>query len=188
MAHDAGMTVVFAAVNSGPATNTLNRYCVAPWVICVPAGEKDGKPLADFSSGEIPADALYHPTITAPGVSIAAARATTGIFINTFFAVDLLALGTDAIYYAVASGTSMATPHVSGTAALMLEANPALTPDQVKTILQTSATPMPGYAMHEVGAGYLNAYNAVTQVLALRVTRFEETAALPAPAGGGERL
>ena len=184
IAHDAGLVVVFAAGNSGPALNTLNPYCVAPWVICVAAGAKDGTTLADFSSRGIPGDSLYHPTITAPGVSIAAARATTGVFINTFFAVDFLQLGADAIYYAVASGTSMATPHVSGTAALMLEANPALTPDQVKTILQTSATPMPGYAMHEVGAGYLNAYNAVTQVLALRVTRFEESAAILAPAGG----
>jgi len=49
--------------------------------------------------------------------------------------------------------------------ALMLEANPALTPDQVKTVLTSSATPMPGYAEHEVGAGYLNAYAAVHAVL-----------------------
>src|SRR2546422_5338224 len=105
-------------------------------------------------------------SISAPGVNIAAARATTGIVINTFFAVDLARLGTDAAWYAVASGTSMATPHVSGTAALMLEANPGLTPDQVKALLESSATPMSGYAPYEVGAGYLNAYDAVTQALA----------------------
>ena len=127
-AHDAGLVVVFAAGNAGPTTDTLNPYCVAPWVICVAAGAKDGTTLADFSSRGIPGDALYHPTITAPGVNIAAARATTGIVINTFFAVDLVRLGTEAAWYAVASGTSMATPHVSGTAALMLEANPGLTP------------------------------------------------------------
>jgi serine protease AprX len=55
----------------------------------------------------------------------------------------------------------MATPHVSGTVALMLEANPALTPDQVKSALQASAAPMLAYERHEVGAGYLNAYGAV---------------------------
>ena len=164
-AHDAGLVVVFAAGNAGPTTDTLNPYCVAPWVICVAAGAKDGTTLADFSSRGIPGDALYHPTITAPGVNIAAARATTGIVINTFFAVDLARLGTDAAWYAVASGTSMATPHVSGTAALMLEANPGLTPDQVKALLESSATPMSGYALFEVGAGYLNAYDAVTQAL-----------------------
>jgi len=161
MAHDAGMVVVWAAANSGPGTNTLNPYCVAPWAICVAAGLKDGRTLADFSSRGIAGDSLYHPTLTAPGVDIVAARTATGIYINTFFAVDLINIGTDAVYYAAASGTSMATPHVSGTVALMLEANPSLTPDQVKSLLQTTATPMPGYAVHEVGAGYLNAYQAV---------------------------
>jgi serine protease AprX len=164
LAHDGGLVVVFAAGNDGPNSNTLNPYCVAQWVICVAAGEKNGRVLADFSSRGVPGDALYQPTITAPGVNIAAARATSGIVMNTFFAVDLINLGTDATYYAVASGTSMATPHVSGTVALMLEANPALTPDQVKSTLQLTATPMPGYQRHEVGAGYLNAYEAVRAV------------------------
>ena len=67
----------------------------------------------------------------------------------------------------------------------MLQANPGLTPDQIKTLLETSATLMPGFALHEVGAGYLNAYDAVTQALALgaAVTRVEERATLLAPAG-----
>lgn len=160
-AHDAGLAVLFAAGNAGPDPNTLNPYCVAPWVICVAAGHKDGRTLADFSSRGVAGDPLYHPTITAPGVNIAAARATTGIVINTFFAVDLIDLGTDAVWYAAASGTSMATPHVSGTIALMLEANPGLTPDLMKGILEETATPMPGYGEHEVGAGTLNAFEAV---------------------------
>jgi serine protease AprX len=164
LAHDAGMVVVFAAGNDGPNTNTLNPYCVAPWVICVAAGSKTSRTLADFSSRGIPGDPLYHPTLTAPGMVIASARAPSGVVIGAFFVFDLASLGTDAVYYAKASGTSMATPHVSGTVALMLEANPELTPDQVKTALQTSATPMPGYQQHEVGAGYLNAYQAVLAV------------------------
>jgi serine protease AprX len=161
IAHDAGLVVVFAAGNEGPGLNTLNPYCVAPWVICVAAGEKDGRSVADFSSRGVPGDPLLRPTVTAPGVDIAAARATTGIVLNTFFAVDLLALGPDAVSYAVASGTSMATPHVSGTVALMLEANPALDPDTVKSLLVQTATPMPGFGVHEAGAGYLNAFEAV---------------------------
>jgi serine protease AprX len=164
IAHDAGLVVVFAAGNDGPGLNTLSPYCVAPWVICAAAGQKDGHTLAEFSSRGIPGDPRAHPTLTAPGVDIASARATTGIVINSFFAVDLVNLGTDAVYYAAASGTSMATPHVSGTVALMLEANPALTPDQVKSALERTATPMPGYQQHEVGAGYLNAYEAVSAV------------------------
>lgn len=160
-AHDAGLVVLFAAGNAGPDPNTLNPYCIAPWVICVAAGHKDGRTLADFSSRGVAGDPLYHPTITAPGVNIAAARATTGIVINTFFAVDLIDLGTDAVWYAAASGTSMATPHVSGTIALMLEANPGLTPDLMKGILEETATPMPGYGEPKVGAGYLNVLEAV---------------------------
>ncbi len=164
IAHDAGLVVVFAAGNDGPGLNTLSPYCVAPWVICAAAGQKDGHTLAEFSSRGIPGDPRYHPTLTAPGVDIASARATTGIVMNGFFAVDLVNLGADAVYYAAASGTSMATPHVSGTVALMLEANPALTPDQVKSVLEATATPMPRYQPHEVGAGYLNAYEAVRAV------------------------
>ncbi len=164
IAHDAGLTVVFAAGNEGPGLNSLSPYCVAPWVICAAAGHKDGARLADFSSRGVPGDSLHHPTLTAPGVDIASARATTGIVINTFFAVDVINLGTDAVSYAAASGTSMATPHVSGTVALMLEANPALTPDQVKSALELTATPMPGYQPYEVGAGYLNAFEAVRTV------------------------
>jgi serine protease AprX len=164
IAHDAGLAVVFAAGNEGPGTNTLSPYCVAPWVICAAAGHKDGRTLAEFSSRGIAGDPDYHPTLTAPGVDIASARATTGIAINTFFAVDFINLGADAVSYAAASGTSMATPHVSGTVALLLEANPILSPDQVKATLQLTATPMPGYQQHEVGAGYLNAYEAVRAV------------------------
>lgn len=164
IARDAGVVVVFAAGNDGPDSNTLNPYCVAQWVICVAAGHKDGRRLADFSSRGISGDPLRHPTLTAPGADIAAARATTGIVINSFFAVDLVNLGADAVSYAAASGTSMATPHVSGTVALMLEANPDLTPDQVKAVLESTATPMPGFQRHEVGAGYLNALEAVRAV------------------------
>jgi serine protease AprX len=161
IARDAGLVVLFAAGNEGPGANTLNPYCVAQWVICVAAGNKDGRTLAGFSSRGVAGDPVLHPTVTAPGVDIASARATTGIVINAFFAVDVVDLGADAVSYAVASGTSMATPHVAGAVALLLEANPALTPDQVKAALEATAIPMPGLQRHEVGAGYLNAFEAV---------------------------
>jgi serine protease AprX len=157
-AYERGMTVVFAAGNSGPEEDTLNPYSVAPWVIGVAAGEKDGRTLADFSSRGRPGDDLYHPTLTAPGVSIVASRASTdpgGTRDATTIPPEHLPS------YTNKSGTSMATPHVSGVAALMLETDPGLTPDQVKDILVQTATPMP-YEEWEAGAGYLDAYGAVT--------------------------
>ena len=62
----------------------------------------------------------------------------------------------------------VATPHVSGTMALMEEVNPALGPDAIRRIITGTATPMPGYAGFEVGSGYLDAYAAVQRARALR--------------------
>ena len=66
-------------------------------------------------------------------------------------------------FYTTASGTSFSAPQVAGTIALMLETNPALTASQIKDILQRSATPLPPYYRHEVGAGMLNVHAAVLQ-------------------------
>src|SRR5262249_38324396 len=56
---------------------------------------------------------------------------------------------------------SMAAPVVAGTAALMLQANPALTPNAVKAILQYTAQTYAGYDALTQGAGFLNAYGAI---------------------------
>ena len=58
----------------------------------------------------------------------------------------------------------MATPFAAGVAALMLDADPTLSPDDIKQIMTDTATKMPGYADFEVGAGYINAYAAVDKV------------------------
>ncbi|SEQ38083.1 serine protease AprX [Virgibacillus subterraneus] len=171
-AFDRGITVLFAAGNSGPGENTHNPYAKAPWVISVAAGEKDGT-LADFSSrgtkgvgGTFEVDGQSwtwkdEPTITAPGVDIISTRVMAP--------VSSLAADKDAEliepaylpYYTTMSGTSMATPHVAGVVALMLEANPELSPSEVKNYLQQTATNMPGYESWEVGTGYVNAFAAV---------------------------
>jgi serine protease AprX len=175
--HDRGITVVFAAGNDGPDQNTLNPYSVAPWVIGVAAtcsftdsvgraDQCDGGMLAGFSSRGIPGDAVYHPTVAAPGVYITSTRASTGSVLNGLDAPDdVLTCGirTEFLpFYTCASGTSMATPHVTGVVALMQErAAGGLTPDQVRTILIQTADPLPGYALFEVGAGLVNALEAV---------------------------
>lgn len=162
--YDAGITVVFAASNSG-GPNTLNPYSASPWVISVAAGTKDLQ-LADFSSRgrlEGPWDrraaqrddsGIYRPTVTAPGQDIEAAKSA---------AATLMAGGVDPEYpmYTYASGTSMATPHVAGAVALMLEARPTLTPQHVIDVIEGTADNMPAYEIFEVGLGHLDAYGAV---------------------------
>jgi serine protease AprX len=66
------------------------------------------------------------------------------------------------------SDTSMAIPHVSGTVALVEEANPALGPDGIERVIMATVTLMPWYAEFEAGAGYLDAYEAVARARALR--------------------
>ncbi|MGH7672367.1 MAG: S8 family serine peptidase, partial [Gemmatimonadales bacterium] len=189
--HDRGITVVFAAGNCGtgdptgidcptPDESQLNPYSVAPWVIGVAASCsatdtlarglhcQPGGMLADFSSRGLPGDPLYRPTVTAPGVHVLSARASTGTVLNALDAnhdFDLTSscgLRTEfAAFYTCASGTSMASPHVAGVVALMQErAGGRLTPDQVRSLL-AQASPLAGYAVFEVGAGLVNALEAV---------------------------
>ncbi len=67
-------------------------------------------------------------------------------------------------FYTQISGTSMATPFVAGTIALMLDADPTLSVDEIRDILTSTTSRMPGYEDFEVGSGYLNAYAAVDKV------------------------
>src|SRR5947207_13438834 len=59
------------------------------------------------------------------------------------------------------SGTSMATPVVSGAAALLLQANPKLTPNMIKMILMYTAGPLAGFNMLEQGTAELNVEGAM---------------------------
>jgi serine protease AprX len=198
MAYDRNISVVFAGANSGPAKGTWNTYAKAPWVIGVAAGTKEGD-LAGFSSRGTPReerlgnadpnDDFDVPTITAPGTGrsfasnasrftsdMVSVRATTNLTSNG--TTDDAELPASAIpFYTQISGTSMATPFVAGAIALMLDADPTLTPDEIKQILQETASKMPGRAEWEVGAGYLNAYAAVDKVFnrSRNYANFQET-------------
>ncbi|MEW6734062.1 MAG: S8 family serine peptidase [Acidobacteriota bacterium] len=159
--YDQGLTVVVAAGNRGPGADTLNPYAVAPWVIGVASGDKKGR-LSNFSSRGGPLYQQLHPTLTAPGQGIVSARSTLNQLSQLLPTEDESSIPTQyRLQYTKASGTSFSAPHVAGTIALMLEANPNLTPAAIKTLLQLTASPMLGYRRYEVGAGYLNAYAAV---------------------------
>jgi serine protease AprX len=172
-AHKMGILSVFAAGNSGSGEDTHNPYAQIPWGMSIGAGEKDGT-LAGFSSrgykyesGEfvMPGGEKWtynnEITIVAPGVDVISTRAVTNAGANGGEA-DVDAMDpTHLPFYTMISGTSMATPHVAGIVALMLEANPDLDNMAIKKLLQESATNMPGYERFEVGAGFVNARAAV---------------------------
>jgi serine protease AprX len=160
-----GIVVVFSAGNAGAGLHTLNPYAVAPWVVSVGATDARGR-LAGFSSRGAFGSALFRPTLVAPGVSVIGPRAA-GVSLTGTLGVagaDAGRLAPDELaYYTTASGTSFSAPQVAATVALMLEANPRLTPAEVRDILQRTATPLPEYYLHEVGAGMLNAHAAVLE-------------------------
>ncbi len=176
-----GVTVVFAAGNSGSGDvpMSLNPFSQSPWVISVAAGTLD-RQRGDFSSNGLVHDnsrptaigadghttytgdriGLVHPDITAPGVDIGSTCDSAGTLIGP--------CGPDE--NASASGTSMASPHIAGAAAVLLQAQPRLTPAQVRLALQATATPVTASGdpaelpFWEVGYGYANLDRAVRLV------------------------
>ncbi len=164
MLTDRNVNVVFSAGNSGSGNGTMNPYAAAPWVVSVGSTDEKGN-LAGFSSRGIFGSRIQNPSVVAPGVNVVSLRALatqTGTLGVVGADLQRLNLG-ELPFYTTASGTSFSAPQVAGTIALMLEANPNLTPKQIKDILQRSATPLPLNYRHEVGAGMVNAYAAVLE-------------------------
>lgn len=161
-----GINVIFSAGNLGTEgrTHQLNKFCQAPWVLCVAAGGADRNLVAISSRGDEANGPYAHPDLTAPGWRITAT--------NSLADLDLLdrslrvMAGTPGEnLYIERGGTSMAAPHVGGTAALLYAANPSLSPDQVMDILVETTAPMPE-TVWDAGTGYLNAreaYNLAVQ-------------------------
>jgi serine protease AprX len=160
-ANTAALTkvVTLSAGNTGPAQLQISAPAAAENPITVAASADwispvDGwrKGLAVFSSRGPTADFRIKPDITAPGVSITAAKAGGGTV--TF------------------SGTSMASPFVAGVAALMLNADPGLSPAAVKTIIAATARTRGDSSVldavgfpknYDYGWGELDAFAAVAE-------------------------
>src|SRR2546430_10368276 len=145
MLTDNNVNVVFSAGNTGPGSDSLNPYSVAPWVISTGATDNAGK-LASFSSRGDFGSPLFHPTLVAPAVNTVSLRTSTVAAVTTVegaAATDKGLSASELPYYTTGNGTSFSAPQVTGVIALMLEANPNLTPAQVRDILQRTATPLP---------------------------------------------
>ena len=136
------MLFVIAAGNDYGA-QTVNSPGSADAALTVGGVNKDGTP-ADYSSkGPRLGDYAVKPEITAPGTGITAARSS--------YTAD----GTTDDPYVTYSGTSMATPHVSGAAAIMTQAHPDWSAELRKEALIGSARPNPQATIAEQGAGEL---------------------------------
>ncbi|NJE09366.1 S8 family serine peptidase [Thermococcus sp. MAR1] len=150
-AWDAGIVVCVAAGNSGPDKYTVGSPAAASKVITVGAVDKYDT-ITDFSSRGPTADGRLKPEVVAPGNWIIAARAS-GTQLTDVTIGD---------YYVAAPGTSMATPHVAGISALILQAHPSWSPDMVKTALIETADIVKPDEIVDIayGAGRVNAYKA----------------------------
>jgi serine protease AprX len=171
----AGIVVVAAAGNLGLNQQGQSQYGGvaapgnAPWVLTVGASNHAGTEahgddtIAPFSSrGPAAVDRPAKPDVVAPGVRIESLSDPLSAFYRTF--PQHLRSGTvvkSYLPYLSLNGTSMASPVVAGTVALMLQANPALTPNAVKAIVQYTAEVLPGYDALTEGAGLLNARGSV---------------------------
>ena len=170
-----GIVVVAAAGNNGSSPEGRTRYRGvtapgnSPWVLTVGGsshmGTTDRKDdtMAIFSSrGPAAIDQFAKPDVVAPSVGIESLAAPESAFYVTWSPFLLNGtVATPHTPYLSLTGTSMAAPVVTGTVALMLQANAALTPNQVKAILQYTAEASVNYDPLTQGAGFLNAKGAV---------------------------
>jgi|GEM_PF-5328709 len=144
----AGVTVVVAAGNGGRYL-AIGSPAAAPSVITVANTARDDKIHSSSSRGPLEGADYLKPEIAAPGTNIEAAKPGGGLQRMT--------------------GTSMASPHVAGAAALLLQAQPNLTPMQLKQKLMQSADLIKA-APAETGSGRLNVLSALSQTYTLRET------------------
>jgi subtilisin family serine protease len=172
-AVDAGLVVVVAAGNDGPNNNGFSGLAAADGAITVGAIDeqetaiRSDDTIADFSNrgprandGDLDELDELKPDVVAPGVDI----------MSALFSSTPIGLITG---YQRMDGTSMACPHVAGLAALILEANKNLAPEDINTIIRETAEPREFASFSDIdpyynvnyGWGIVDAYEAVRKVL-----------------------
>ncbi|NEE04665.1 S8 family serine peptidase [Phytoactinopolyspora halotolerans] len=148
LSEQTGTLFVVAAGNFGPYAHSVDSPGSAPSALTVGAVDKRDV-IAEFSARGAAADGSLKPDVTAPGVEITAARAVQSEGSGSYIAYD---------------GTSMATPHVAGAAAILAQQHPDWDGEQIKAVLAASATPgeVSSYAQ---GAGRVDVARAVEQTV-----------------------
>jgi len=158
-----GVAVFVASGNSGPMERTVGAPGCAREVITIGAST-DNDEVASFSSRGPTSDGRVKPDVVLPGMNIISLRATG----------TTLGSGQVDEHYTSLSGTSMATPHAAGVAALLLAANPDLTPRQIKEILKSTAVDL-GLNLNTQGAGRVDAFAAWKMALSGEIPEPEPT-------------
>jgi len=183
---DNGAFVVFAAGNSGYTETemSLNPFSQYPWVTSVAASDVRDATYnrAEFSSNGLVFDnsqavtigpgghtqfvgdriGVYHPDVAAPGESISSTCSSASTIVGPCPPPEYT--------NATAGGTSMAAPHIAGAAAVLLQANPTLTNDQLRMALQATADPVarfgdgPTAPFWQVGYGHVDLAAAIGAV------------------------
>jgi subtilisin family serine protease len=141
--HDA--LFVLTAGNSGPGPQTIEAPGSVGVALTIGAADRDEQVAAFSSRGPSVDGQTLKPDLLAPGVDIVAARAqstTLGVPVGE--------------WYVAASGTSMAAPHAAGAAALLLQAHPEWSAEEVKSALMSSARFNPAFTALDQGAGFLD--------------------------------
>ena len=202
---DAGIVVVAAAGNNGKDSlghkvyGQIHSPGIEPSALTVGAANTFGTDarnddgVATYSSrgptrsswldaqGVRHYDNLIKPDLIAPGNHIIGAYADEN-FLAANYNLRAFVSEDDSREMMTLSGTSMATPVVAGAAALLLQANPSLTPNMVKLLLQYTAQPLAGYNMFEQGAGEINIEGAIRLAQLVRPDLTNQTPLAPCDA------
>lgn len=163
-----GVTTIVAAGNNGPFDASIGspgnaRSAITVGASCKPSqigvDSRCDEQIADFSSRGPTLIGSIKPDVIAPGVEICSAQSSQDTIWNTyheFRSKDIHCIDTNHISI---SGTSMATPVVSGVVALLKQKNKSYTPQIIKSILMQTSTDL-NFNLNSQGSGQIDAYNA----------------------------
>ncbi|GAA1559312.1 S8 family serine peptidase [Kribbella hippodromi] len=162
LSRSSGALFVVAAGNcGGPGKEQVSSPAAADDAVAVGNLTRDGALNPTSCRGPRLKDGALKPEISAPGTDIIAARAA-GTDLGTPIDAN----------YTTLSGTSMATPHVAGTAALIAQAHPDWKAPQLKARLMSTADPQ-GARVDEEGAGRVDADQATAADLTVDAGELE---------------